>query len=42
MVKMYNQTAFALVEFEYVFYQAWMDEVSKLDNGSFSGSDIMC
>lgn len=38
---MYNQTAFALVEFEYFCYQAWMDEVSKLDCGSSSGSDIM-
>ncbi|KAM9349881.1 dynein axonemal heavy chain 8-like [Symphorus nematophorus] len=31
VVKMYNQTASVLVEFESVYHRAWMDEVSKLD-----------
>ncbi|XP_045906997.1 dynein axonemal heavy chain 8-like isoform X1 [Micropterus dolomieu] len=31
VVKMYNQTAAALVEFESVYHAAWMGEVSKLD-----------
>ncbi|KAM7379582.1 hypothetical protein PAMP_005128 [Pampus punctatissimus] len=31
VVKMYNQTAAALVEFESVYHRAWMSEVSKLD-----------
>ncbi len=42
MVKMYNQTAAVLVEFECVYHRAWMDEVSKLDYGWFSGSDLIC
>lgn len=41
MVKMYNQTAAALVEFESVYHAAWMDEVSKLDYGWFFGSDLI-
>uniref|UniRef100_A0A3B4U7E5 Dynein axonemal heavy chain 8 n=1 Tax=Seriola dumerili TaxID=41447 RepID=A0A3B4U7E5_SERDU len=31
VVKMFNQTASAFVEFECVHHRAWMDEVSKLD-----------
>ncbi|GLD50869.1 dynein heavy chain 8, axonemal [Lates japonicus] len=31
VVKMYNQTAAAFVEFESVYHRAWMGEVSKLD-----------
>ncbi|XP_062284222.1 dynein axonemal heavy chain 8-like [Scomber scombrus] len=31
VVKMYNQTAAAFVEFESVYHIAWMNEVSKLD-----------
>uniref|UniRef100_A0A8P4K4W9 AAA+ ATPase domain-containing protein n=1 Tax=Dicentrarchus labrax TaxID=13489 RepID=A0A8P4K4W9_DICLA len=31
VVKMYNQTAAALVQFELAYHRAWMDEVSKLD-----------
>ena len=40
VVKMYNQTAATFVEFECVYHRAWMDEVSKLDNGWFSGSGL--
>ncbi|XP_041805872.1 dynein heavy chain 8, axonemal-like [Chelmon rostratus] len=32
VVRLYNQTAAVLVEFESVYHRAWMDEVSKLDN----------
>ncbi|KAM8728478.1 dynein axonemal heavy chain 8-like [Acanthopagrus schlegelii] len=32
VVKMYNQTAAALVESEFVYHRVWMDDVSKLDN----------
>ncbi|CAK6957757.1 dynein axonemal heavy chain 8-like [Scomber scombrus] len=35
VVKMYNQTAAAFVEFESVYHIAWMNEVSKLDYGWF-------
>lgn len=38
VVRMYNQTAAALVEFECVYHKAWMEEVSKLDFGWFSDS----
>ncbi|KAI4809667.1 hypothetical protein KUCAC02_018534 [Chaenocephalus aceratus] len=31
VVKMYNQTAAAFLEFESVYHRAWMTEVSKLD-----------
>lgn len=43
VVKMYNQTASALVESEFVYHRVWMDDVSKLDNGRFSGTqEITC
>ncbi|XP_037644332.1 dynein heavy chain 8, axonemal-like isoform X1 [Sebastes umbrosus] len=32
VVKMYNQTAAALVAFEYVYHRAWVEEVSNLDH----------
>ncbi|KAI3374766.1 hypothetical protein L3Q82_021323, partial [Scortum barcoo] len=31
VVKMYNQTAAVLVDFECVYHRAWMEEMSKLD-----------
>lgn len=43
VVKMYNQTALALVEFECVLHKAWVDEVSKLDYGWFLTLDnLIC
>lgn len=41
VVKMYNQTAAALVEFESVYHIAWMSEVSKLDYGWFFCLDLI-
>lgn len=41
MVKIYNLTAAALVEFESVYHRAWMSEVSKLDYGWFSCPDLI-
>lgn len=41
VVKMYNHTAAVLVEFESVYHRAWMVEVSKLDYGWFSGSNLI-
>uniref|UniRef100_A0A671YVZ2 Dynein axonemal heavy chain 8 n=1 Tax=Sparus aurata TaxID=8175 RepID=A0A671YVZ2_SPAAU len=40
VVKIYNQTAAALVESELVYHRVWMDDVSKLDNGWFSVLNI--
>lgn len=41
VVKLYNKTAAVFVEFESVYHRAWMDEVSKLEYGWFSQSDLI-
>lgn len=39
MLRLYNQTAALLVEFECIQYQTWKDDVSKLDH---SKSPVSC
>lgn len=42
VVKMYNLTAAALMKFECVYHSVWIEEVSRLDYGWFSCSDLIC